>query len=126
VCARQRRNPRIAKAHVVHPAEAFRSAQHVETGQQAAHIELTLIIDEPLQDDDGAARWKRIICFPQKYFFGHEVPIVQHASKDEHIGAWQRLFQEVAGMEVEARRSPFPARTAQIPAASWADRNRAL
>jgi hypothetical protein len=46
----------------MHSAEAFRSAeveaplghdQHVETGQQTAHIELTLIIDEPLQDDDA-------------------------------------------------------------------------
>ena len=65
-------------------------------------ILLSLVVNNRLMDDEATAFRKRLVSLREQRLFLLQVPVVEDMPHHKHVGLWQRVGEEVAGIEPQA------------------------
>src|SRR5262249_7892527 len=118
----ERLNPHRIESAVAHPAHAlargvFESAgsldEHIETRKQGFCLVAARVIDEGVVDDQGTCWRQRAVRLLQQHKLGWQIPIVQDAPHDEHVGARQFILEKISGMKSQLLLHPVSAHEAR-------------
>ncbi len=99
------------EAGLLHPGRAVRAGvvesarrldQHVQAHHQPERVLRSVVVDDRLVDDQGAARGHGVEGLPDQHLLRRQIPVVQDVAHQDHIGLWQRFLEEVSGHELDA------------------------